>query len=309
MIYSIQRIEEEVITVTKLLITQYTDPMCVWCYAMEPSMRKIQYLLGDKLEYRSVCGVLVADVKQIIGDDARSDMRFQQLKLQMREHFLDAARRSGVPVDPSWLADTAKEDVTSLPMTLAFEAVKLQNPERANAFLTECRANSHARTIRMNRRNNIIELARNYVDDLPRFESDYDGQASRTALVSDLALCRAKSVSSFPTIEFSYGDASFIQSGYLEFDQLASIIDRITNDAIHIPTISYSLDEALRFLHTYKTVSGADLKTLFDLTESQLEDLVQTLIDGGSATLETCAEGYFLHEVELMGCVGGTCSI
>ena len=34
----------------KIKIIQYTDPLCTWCYGMEPAMRKIEYLLGDKVE-------------------------------------------------------------------------------------------------------------------------------------------------------------------------------------------------------------------------------------------------------------------
>ena len=45
-------------TEKKLEITHYTDPLCFWCYAMEPEMRKVRVLLEDQLDYRIVMGVL-----------------------------------------------------------------------------------------------------------------------------------------------------------------------------------------------------------------------------------------------------------
>ena len=51
----------------KLIITQYTDPMCIWCYGLEPSMRKINFLNPDKVEFHNVMGILVGNVKEIIG--------------------------------------------------------------------------------------------------------------------------------------------------------------------------------------------------------------------------------------------------
>lgn len=37
----------------KLIVTQYTDPMCIWCYGLEPALRK--------LEFHNVMGLLVCD--------------------------------------------------------------------------------------------------------------------------------------------------------------------------------------------------------------------------------------------------------
>ena len=41
-------------TEQKLEIAHFTDPLCFWCYAMEPEMRKIRVLLEGQLEYRMI---------------------------------------------------------------------------------------------------------------------------------------------------------------------------------------------------------------------------------------------------------------
>ena len=75
----------------QLEMIQYTDPMCIWCYAMEPAVRKLQVVLGKQLQYRNVCGLLVSDVRQVIGDDAYSNLRFEQLKMQVNNPPLNGS--------------------------------------------------------------------------------------------------------------------------------------------------------------------------------------------------------------------------
>ena len=61
----------------KLDITHFTDPLCFWCYAMEPEIRKIRVLLDNRADYRIVMGVLSADVHELIGHDAESELRYE----------------------------------------------------------------------------------------------------------------------------------------------------------------------------------------------------------------------------------------
>lgn len=123
----------------KLIITQYTDPMCIWCYGLEPSLRKIDFLNPDKVEFHNVMGILVGDVKEIIGEGQFAAIRFAQLKARMNEHFKDAARRSGMPVSTEHMKNKQPEEVTSLMMSLAFEAMKQYGENTANRYLRRIR--------------------------------------------------------------------------------------------------------------------------------------------------------------------------
>lgn len=249
----------------QLEMIQYTDPMCIWCYAMEPAVRKLQVVLGKQLQYRNVCGLLVSDVRQVIGDDAYSDLRFEQLKMQMKDHFLEAARCSGVPVNPSWLAEAAKEDVTSLPMTLAFEAVKLQDPERADEFLWQCRANSHARKTIMSRRENLLKLAEQYASDKEKLLEDLKNGTAEQSLAADLQLCREKGIRSFPTMELVWKGRQMLIPGYRSYDELKAIIADFTDHQLQFEKVDFSLADVLHFIHRYKTVTSADLRLLYNL--------------------------------------------
>ena len=56
----IEQEHERIESGTKLKIVQFTDPLCGWCYGMEPVMTKLRYQLGDQLDFSYVLGLVVA---------------------------------------------------------------------------------------------------------------------------------------------------------------------------------------------------------------------------------------------------------
>ena len=69
---------------SKLILTQYTDPMCSWCYGTEPALKKLSFLMGDEIEIRYVLGLMLPDPAQVLGtgescllytSDAADDMQ------------------------------------------------------------------------------------------------------------------------------------------------------------------------------------------------------------------------------------------
>ena len=52
-----------------LKITAYTDPLCSWCYGQEPALTALGFSLGDQLELHNVMGLMLPDVRVMIGAD------------------------------------------------------------------------------------------------------------------------------------------------------------------------------------------------------------------------------------------------
>lgn len=46
----------------KLTITCYTDPVCTWCWGMEPILRKIELHYGRQIKFEHIMGGLVQDI-------------------------------------------------------------------------------------------------------------------------------------------------------------------------------------------------------------------------------------------------------
>ena len=43
----------------KITITNFTDPVCVWCWATEPVFRYLETHYPGDIEFRSICGGLM----------------------------------------------------------------------------------------------------------------------------------------------------------------------------------------------------------------------------------------------------------
>jgi len=47
--------------VTNIEVVEYTDPWCSWAWGTEPKLRRLRWRYGDRLDWRTVVGDLVAD--------------------------------------------------------------------------------------------------------------------------------------------------------------------------------------------------------------------------------------------------------
>ena len=95
----------------KLEIAHFTDPLCFWCYAMEPEMRKIRVLLEDQLDYRIVMGVLSSSIHEIIGDGIDADLRFEFYRAMLSNYIRQAAEAVGMPITVDNMMECNPEDI------------------------------------------------------------------------------------------------------------------------------------------------------------------------------------------------------
>ena len=123
----------------KLEIAHFTDPLCFWCYAMEPEMRKVRVLLDDQLDYRIVMGVLSSSIHEIIGDGVDADLRFEFYRAMLSNYIRQAAEAVGMPITVDNLMECNPEELISLPLSLAYCAMKMIDEGIAEAYLRRMR--------------------------------------------------------------------------------------------------------------------------------------------------------------------------
>lgn len=295
----------------KLVITQYTDPMCIWCYALEPGLRKIDVLLGEQVEFHNVMGMLVSDARQIIGDDAFSEMRFEQLRQQMTSHFLDAANASGMPVSVEHMKTCTPDRVTSVPMSTAFEAMKLVDENIANAYLRRMRESAHAEDRWLSEYGRLIELAAEFPIDIEQFKANLESGRASEALKNDMYLCQAAGVRSFPTMVMKYGDRKLGINGFRDYETLKRAAEQVSEGEIVLEDVPYSTEALVAYVNRFGKVAAQEVKVMFSLSDEQLEAAVDELV--GSGLFEKAQRGtsYFVSLKRLMACdpATGECKV
>lgn len=278
----------------KLEITHFTDPLCFWCYAMEPEMRKIRVLMDEKLDYRIVMGVLVSDVHEIIGFDSLSQARFEQLRDGMAQHIMASASVIGMPFSVEGLMRSEPENFVSLPLSVAYCAMRLIDEAIAEAFLRRMRECVYAEDHALLTADDLVELAGEFPIDTAVFRENMENGAAVQALQKDLQLCQAYSVFAFPTLLISFGDHRMAMNGFYDFTALKQAILRLTDGEIDLPEAEYSIHALTAFVDRFGKVAAREIQTMFSLNDAQLANAMMDLFATGRYQKEACGTSYFV---------------
>jgi putative protein-disulfide isomerase len=165
----------------------YTDPACSASWAAEPALRRLQLEFGDEVRITYVMGGLS---RQYEGDQSRLVIE-----------WLDAAERSGMPVDPrAW--NTPGAIGSTFPACMAFKAAAEQGPEAAERYLRALREGIMCRRRKLDGLEALTEEARAARLDVERFRVDVGSHAIVEAFGADLEETRSRSVESLPAFCF-----------------------------------------------------------------------------------------------------------
>ena len=294
----------------KIKIIQYTDPLCTWCFGMEPTMRKIEYLLGDRVEFINILGMLIGDVQDIVGRDENAPIRFEQFKTELHKGLEKAASRTGVPIDTHCMDNAEMHDITSVPMALAYKAMHIQNPEASEKFLRRMREARYNEGRTLVTVDDLANLAAEFPVDIERFKKDMTDGTAEELYSADLITSSQHQVRTYPTFNVSYGKAEKSATGYCEFAFFQSAIAELTDGEIKLETPEYSLEAAAKIVTTYERVMARELQVLFDLSAEQLEECVDGLLKTGTFEKEECGNSYYVKSKPLSFCdpATGTCT-
>lgn len=295
----------------KLVITQYTDPICIWCYAMDAGIRKVEFLLGDKVDVRSVLGMLVSDVREIIGDDTYSTIRFEKLRSQMKEHFRNASLRGGIPVSTLHMDSVRPEDITSLPASLAVEAMKLIDEEKGERYLRRIREAFHSDDLNTSAEDVLVSLAVELGADSELFKEKSRSSEAAAMLESDTEASRSAGVNSFPTTLISYGSNSRLVTGYVDYETLRNVISEVSDGELVLEEVSFNMAAVDSYMSLFGRVTAHELAVAFSLSSAELSSLVDKLISTGLYEREDRGSSFFIKEKSIGFCdaVTGVCSI
>ena len=293
----------------KVKIIQYTDPLCTWCFGMEPTMRKIEYVLGNKVEFVTIMGMLIGDVADIVGRDENAPVRFAQFKTEIAKGLKKAADRTGVPIDLHCMDNAEMHDITSVPMCLAYKAMHIQDTEAAEKFLRRMREVRYNEGRSLVTVDDLVDLASEFDIDVERFKKDMTDGTAEELYSADLITSSKHQVRTWPTYNVTYGKAEKSATGYSEFAFFQSAIEELTEGEIKLETPEYTPEAAAAFVSTYGRVMARELQVLFDLSDEELAQATDALLATGTFEKEERGTSYYIKSKPLGFCdpVTGVC--
>lgn len=160
-------------------ITQFTDPMCTWCWGSEPIIRHLRATIGDQIELRYVLGGLVEDFDEFY--DAANDIGDPS---DVAPHWEEASRHHGMPVNTRiFETDPAQ---STYPASKAFTAARQQDTELAHRYLRRLREAYKTRARNVNRREEQVKIAESVGLDVDKFTTALDNGVAEAKFEADL---------------------------------------------------------------------------------------------------------------------------
>ncbi|MBR0404233.1 MAG: DsbA family protein [Eggerthellaceae bacterium] len=278
----------------KLIITHFTDPLCFWCYAMEPEIRKTRVLLDDQLDYRIVMGVLSADVREIIGFDAEAELLYELKRSQIAERLVKAAKTIGMPFSISRLTTRDPEEFVSLPLSLAYCAMLITDENTAEAYLRRMRECVYAEGRKLSSTEDFVELASEFPINVERFRDNYTNGAAVPILQEGVDKCWAHGVTVFPTLLLQYGDRLDEIRGFCDYDAFRQRIAQLTDGDIILTDAEYSIHALESYVNRFGKAAAREVQTMFSLNEEQLANAMMDLMGTGHYKTQNCETSYFV---------------
>lgn len=266
----------------KVKITTFTDPMMGLSYECEPMFRKLETHYGEQIEFEYVMSGLVRDVYQFVNT---ADLRFgekeaiERYNKRLAKIYEGEESISGMPINMNGFCLFDTEHTSSIPLNLAYKAVQLTAPDKADLFLynlryatiVDCRPTTHL--------NEITEVVRKTGIDVDRFMTSYNDGSAQAELDEDFALFQRLGLHSLPAYLIQYGEKGYLIQTF-SYADFVSVINKITDEKIQPQAVEKTLKNIKKLLEKHPLISPIEIKEAFDFDSTEeVKEAIKPLKD------------------------------
>lgn len=249
-------------------LVYFTDPVCSFCWGIEPQLKRLKLEYGDSIEVEYRMGGLLKDWSYNAGGISKPS--------DVAHHWDEVSGYVQMPIDGDiWLEDPL---ASSYPPSIAFKAAQVQGEERALTFLRRMREMVFLEKTNIAKWENISQAAVDVGLDTSRLKTDYETTA-RTRFEEDLKLSQQMGVRGFPTLVFlDTAGKRQVAYGARSYDDMEKSIQKLVPNIqpkVYTTTPEYLFNEFATLttkeyaVLTNKSMEVAE-KELVDLFEKKL---------------------------------------
>jgi predicted DsbA family dithiol-disulfide isomerase len=293
-------------------ITEFTDPVCTWCWGSEPVLRKLETRFGEQVKISYIMGGLVQDItsfydsfNDIGGDPDRSNKN-------IAKHWVDASERHGMPVRSKDFKLFSKEHPSTYPQNIAYKAAQMQDQALANKFLRRIREASATEARQTNTTEVLLELASEVGLDIARFLDDFTHGPAQKAFEQDHAITAKYGARGFPSFLLKYGEKEMVIRGYKRYEEFKALIGHFSGGEIQERPVSTDEWSILAFITRYGSVAPIEIQMTFDLSDDELKAVLDSLLNKQLIRKREAGNGYFISpKLSAAACdpSAGVCSV
>lgn len=281
-----------------IIITSFTDPLCVWCWATESVFRAIETRYPG-VEIRTVMGGMIRDMNDFSDPDNGIDGAPDQVDAQIAAHWAESEHIHGMPVETNGFSLFARGEPSSYPQNIAYKAAQIASPARADRFLHALRAATIAQARGTSQPDVLREIAGEAGVDVAAFTRAIQDGSARRAFRVDLALTQSAGVSVFPTFLVKSSTArEMILRGYNRLEDFQRVFERLTGGGLR-PLPSPPDADVLKWLMNKSgPLAMEEVFNAFDFnSRGEAESWVNALVADGLYTKQPAGTGFLITPV------------
>lgn len=248
-----------------------TDPLCSFCWAFEPTLRKFRYQYASYFSNdTTVMGGMIEKWEKFGGDSSNGI----QSAADVARHWREIGDFSRMVIDGRvWLDEPID---SSFPSSQAFQIVRRDYPEQAQAFLRKLRETVMVWNQDISKREVLASLLEEMGLDHEKILNDADSFEGRSLLNSDLGLARALTATGFPTLVLVNEQNQGVKVvGAQPYEALESALKQILDLEELIQTPVPSLDLVMK---TTPFLMNREIEVLYNLEESEVPGFVNMIV-------------------------------
>jgi predicted DsbA family dithiol-disulfide isomerase len=292
------------LTMKRIVITNFTDPVCVWCWGSEPVFRALETHYPDFIEFRYICGGLVENIDDFADDGNGINGGAEGANKQVASHWLEASSRHRMPVRTEDFHLFSKEYPSTYPQNIAYKAAQIASPELADGFLRRLREATLGEAKVTSKTEVQIELASEVGIDIGKFMKALTDGSAEKKFHADLAMTRSLGVSGFPTflIKTSQGKQVMVR-GYQDFVSFSEVLSYLSDGELKPIQVTPN-EETLNELFTHhRKLAREEVFQAFDFdSRKQADEWIDQLITNKTVTKELVGNSYYIAPVKTLYC-------
>lgn len=256
---------------SKIEMYYATDPLCSFCWAFEPTLRKFRYQYASYLNHETTVMGGMIEKWEKFGGDSNNGI---QSAVDVAKHWREVGDFSRMVIDGRvWLDEPID---SSFPSSQAFEIVRRDHPEQANAFLRKLREMVMVWDQDISKHEVLADILAEMGLDAEKILNDADSFEGRSLLNSDLGLARALTATGFPTVVLVNDANQGVKIvGAQPYEALESALKQTLGVDELIQTPVPSLDLVMK---TTPFLLNREIEVLYNLEESEVPAFVDMIV-------------------------------
>lgn len=257
----------------ELIIYEFSDPLCPWCWGSEPIIRKVETRFENVKVIYSMVGMYQDIRKNLNEEDDDSFFYFNQ---NMASKFEEQAKKNKMPVNPDAFDFFDKKLYSTWDMCIAFKSAQRQSNYLANKLMRRFREQIFLEGKKAGKKSMILQTMIEVGLDIDKYMEDMSNGTAKKAFDEDIEFAKSNQVISYPSYLFSYNGETVLVRGFTHYQTMVSLIKGLTEGKIKEKE---NFGEVIDVIKKYEGISIYELSQIFDKSPSDINKILKEYSD------------------------------